>query len=185
MTKVNKTTIIRELKKLKEEQIQAKWESNRTKQKQFKEGLIDKYSDRLESLSSKLSPILNEYLELVRDLSKDSDIGLYTYYSNNSLLGNLGTVNEAKRYIMDNASFYRGSYSVYENQLREDVFELEQEWDKLLVYAKSLKVKDLRKFLEDNNIELECIKNEGKVVETALVVQDINFNKLWSVDNVK
>ena len=118
MTKVNKPTIIRELKKLKEEQIQAKWESNRTKQKQFKEGLIDKYSDRLESLSSKLSPILNEYLELVRDLSKDSDIGLYTYYSNNSLLGNLGTVNEAKRYIMDNASFYRGSYSVYENQLR-------------------------------------------------------------------
>lgn len=184
MATVSKSTIIKELKQLKEEQIQAKWANNRVKQKQFKEELIDKYTDRLETFSDKFKPILSEYEELVKDLVKDPDICLYSYYGN-TLLSKCGDVEEAKKYILENSNFYKGRYSVYDNQLTKDVFELESEWNKLIVYAKSLKVKDLRQFLEDNDLKLKCIENEGKVTETSLVVQDINFNKLWSEDNVR
>lgn len=184
MAKVNKATIIKELKQLKTMELDEKRRTNSKLRKEYKFNLMNKYEDKIKALGEKLDPILDEYMDLILELKNDKDIKANFYSHSHILLFNLGSVDRAKKCIYDNSNFNHGSFSVYSHKLFEEECEMAKEWDKLILYCKSLPVKELRKYLEDNKIELECIKNENKVTETALVVQDINFNKLWGNKNV-
>lgn len=174
--KVTKSQIMKDLRTMRVAQLEAKQQSNNEKVAEYKAEIINKYTDTIRGLITKLEPIYTELKAFQDELSKDKDINLMERY-NNDFINQFTTEKRAKEYISDYAYWYRGSVQVLKNKLDKEVEVLETEWENLLINCSTLTLKQLKQFLEDNKIYLPCMSEEHE--ETAVAVMNVNLDLLF------
>lgn len=177
MKKVTKPQIMRDLRELKKQAVEELEKANSVKVEEYKRACVEKYRDKIEELVKEIAPIATKVNSLVQELSSDENLHYGTYSSSNIYLHLTHGADSTVNYILYNANWYRGKLEVFKQKLKEEEYALEREWGKLIVYAQNLDIRALRKYLEDNNIELPCMSEE--VEETSLVQIDVNLSMLF------
>ena len=175
--KVTKSRIMKDLRQMSEDKLREIENENARKVKEYKCSLIAKHKDAIDKFIEKNKEAHKEYNNLRQLLGNDPDIQMYCYSSSNLLA--TGTCYEnVESYVFNNSSWYKGSVQVFEDKLFEERKKVRDEWHKLLIYLNSLTLKEIRKYLEDNKLELPCMKEEEEQV-TSLAVVDINLSLLF------
>lgn len=175
--KVTKSQIMKDLRQMREDQLNEIKNENANKVGAYKRELIAKHKDAINKFIEKNKETHIEYNNLRQLLGNDPNIQMYTYSSSN-LLGTGTCYENVESYVLNNSSWYKGSVQVFEDKLYEEKKKVDNEWHKLLVYLKSLPLKEIRKYLEDNNLELPCMKEEQEEVK-ALAVTNINLSLIF------
>lgn len=179
MIKATKPQIMRELKAMRTVRLKEKEEQNRQLINEYKIACISKHYDSIDSLITKLAPIVKEVKEFVNTLANDSDINLSTYYIERDLISTFTSRENVENFILDKGYWYRGSTQRYADVLSKSYKNLEREWDNLIINCSSMSAKDLRQFIEDNKIELPCTKEESKDEPKALAVMNVDLDLLF------
>lgn len=174
---VTKTQIMKDLKALRDKALRDKEVEIISLIDKRKEECIYAYKDRIEALVERLKPISKDIKQLMNDMMNDESLHYSSYgsYTMHSAL-TLGT-RETFDHINCNCNWYRGAVEVYKNSLYKEKRKLEEEWSKLIVYAQSLDTRTLKKYIEDNKIELPCM--QVKEESTELVILDVNLDMLF------
>ena len=175
--KITKSRIMKDLRQMREDQLTEISKENANKVEAYKRELIAKHKDAIDKFIEKNKESHIEYNNLRQLLGNDPNIQMYTYSSSN-LLGTGTCYENVESYVLHNSSWYKGSVQVFEDKLYEEKKKVSYEWNKLLVYLNSLTLKEIRKYVEDNNLELPCMKEEQEDIQ-ALAVVDINLSLLF------
>lgn len=176
MKKVTKPQIMRDLRDMKATQIQAKKEANEKTVLEYKREIVSKYQQPIKGLITKLEPIFAEIENFQNELRINPDISMRIFYKGD-FINSFTSEESVYKYICNNATWFRGGVQVLKDKLYNEVVSLEREWDTLLINCSTMTVKDLRQFLDDNNIELPCMKAESQ--EKAIAVVNVDLDLLF------
>lgn len=177
MTKATKPQIMRDLRQMRTSQLEAKKDENSTKLSEFKESLIAKYKPTIDKIIEVIKPVYIQVDELTQSLVNDADINMRDY-CHSDLINKFTSYDRVVDHIKDRASWYKGQAQVYSDKLHKEYRELEREWDNLLINCSTMTAKDLRQFIEENKIDLPCMKEDAEEVKT-LAVMNVNLDLLF------
>lgn len=175
--KITKSRIMADLRQMKKDKVTELSLENETKVREYKCSLISNHKEAINKFVEKNKELQVEYNNLIIALGNDPDIQMYTY-SSSSLVHVGDSYKNVESYVINNSYWYRGKVRVFENELYKKETQLENEWDKLITYLSTLTLKDIKKYLEDNNLELPCMK-EAEEEETSIAVVNINLGLLF------
>lgn len=176
MNKATKSQIMRDLRTMKECQLEAKREEHKKQVFEFKKSLVAKHRQAVESIVKEVKPLIEKVEKLAIAFHDDINIGM-RYYGDSSFMGAFTSVERVERYVRERASWYQGEVSILESKLRKELLTIEQEWDNLLINCSTMTAPVLRNYLIENKIDVPCMK-EAKEVK-ILTVKDVNLDLLF------
>lgn len=179
--KVTKSQIIKELNSKKYAQLDSLRTNHSTQRNAYKLNVIrEKYGAEIKALVEEASPVLEKWEKLQETLRTDTDLK-YKYFSGNYTFEKKFTSEDLALNFIENGCYFEyGEYSKFSNLLSKQYCAIEEEWNKLIAYLKSLPLAQIKEYLVENKIELDCMKAKE---ETRLVRQDINLKLLWGDNN--
>ncbi len=176
MNKATKPQIMRDLRIMKECQLDAKREEHRKQVFELKKSLVAKHRQAIESTVKEAKPLIEKVEKLAIAFHDDTNIGM-RYYGDSSFMSTFTSVERVERYVMERAMWYQGEVNVLETKLGKELLTIEQEWDNLLINCSTMTAQVLRNYLIENKIEVPCMQ-KAKEVKT-LTVKDINLDLLF------
>lgn len=175
--KVTKAMIKREIQELKNKQIRAIRIKGNEQVRKEKLSMLKGYNNLFDEITRKANDLCKSTDELVSEIRKNEELEPYILEisSRGRLLEILKDEDKLKEYLISNISFSKSNVQTIINNKEKEVNDIAGEWNKLLTQIDNITLKEVKQFLIDNKIELECMKEKPV---TTLVVQDINLNKL-------
>lgn len=175
--KVTKAMIKKELRELKFKQISKMRNERNQKAKELKVLMMSNYDNLINEITKQATKLGEITDKLEEELIENEELKPYLLEitSKGRLMRTLKESNSLKQYLTSNIDYSKSSVEKNINKMNEEITEVSNEWDKLLIQIDNLTLKETKDFLNENKIDLECMK-EKQV--TTLVVQDVKLNKL-------
>lgn len=187
---MTKNEIIKALKTEKERQLNIlSTKNNEEVEKLKKQYLKETFKNEIEELNRvgvEYAKAFNSFIKKVNE--QRFDIGFDFYYSVTSphvLFRNASEItSDGLVDVLYDNSYTSTSTKVY--NLMEEILshhrEVEEEWDKLIALIKSMSLKEAKKYLEENKIDIPELEDSPK--EKALVSYNVDVAKLFIKEEV-